>query len=169
LREFAIDKKQSQFCVSANGSWLGVADDEGKLHVFEIATGRLVRSSVEKIDSLTRLAVSDDGRWVYMTEFTASLKRWDTQNDRFEKLNAIRGQCRELRLSADQSRILVGGNHRDVSIYDAKTGESIASFETEAADFNVTNIWASGDRLIFTTDSGVMFDGRLESSRRDGK
>src|SRR5262249_13486112 len=36
LREFTIDKELSQFCVSANGSWLGVADDEGKLHIFEI-------------------------------------------------------------------------------------------------------------------------------------
>src|SRR5262249_38064655 len=120
-------------------------------------------------DSLTRLAVSDDGRWVYTTEFTAGLKRWDAQNDRFENLNAIRGQCRELRLSADQSRILVGGNHRDVAIDDAKTGEESGNFVTDGADFNVTNVWARGDRLIYTTDYGVMFDGKLESSRRDGK
>lgn len=74
----------------------------------------------------------------------------------------IRGQCRELRLSAGEDLILVGGNHRDVAIYDAKTGKKVAAFDTEAADFNVTNVWLRGDRLIFTTDAGVLLDGMLE-------
>ena len=169
LREFAIGKKLSQFCVSSNGSWLGMADSEGKLYVFEIATGRLVCSSAEKDDTLTQLAVSDDGRFIYTIGFIGGLNRWDAQNDRFEELNDIRRQCLELRLSVDQNRILIVENHRDLAIYDAKTGKQIAYFETEAADSNVTNVWAKGARVIYTTGTGVMFDGRLESSRRGGK
>jgi len=169
LRQFAITKKIERFCVSANGNWLAIADQEGKLYVFEVATGRLAHSGEEKVDAPTQLAVSNDGRWIYITNLSAELNRWDAQNDRFEKLNSIGGQCHDLRLSADQGRILVGGDHRNVAIYDAKTGGQIAYFETEAAYYNVTNVWARGDRLIFTTDSGVMIDGRLESSRRTEK
>jgi hypothetical protein len=42
------------------------------------------------------------------------------------------------------------------------TGERLAYFQTEAADFYVTNVWLLGNRLLFTTDAGVLKDGLLE-------
>jgi hypothetical protein len=66
-----------------------------------------------------------------------------------------------LQLSADERSLVRGGNHRDVSIYNVASGKEITSFPTEAADFNVTNVWLKDKRLIFTTDSGVLLDNTL--------
>jgi hypothetical protein len=39
---------------------------------------------------------------------------------------------------------------------------ALADLQTATgADFYVTNVWSSGERLIFTTDAGVMLDGRI--------
>ena len=166
LREFAIGSEIEKFAASANGKWLAIADGEGKLYVFEIATGRKTVESKEKVKDLTAIAVTNDGRWVFTTEFHADLKRWDIQSGSFETLTGIRGQCRSLSLSSDEQFILVGGNHRDLAVYNAKSGDKLAEYNTEAADFSVTGVWMKGDRLIFTTDAGVLLDGKLEKREK---
>ena len=48
------------------------------------------------------------------------------------------------------------------SLYDSKSGEALFYSQTADSDFFVTNAWISGDRLIFTTDAGVLFAGTLQ-------
>jgi len=67
-----------------------------------------------------------------------------------------------MRLSRDENEILIGGNHRDVAVYDIARGERRLYFESAAADFYVTNVWLSGDRMLFSTDAGVLFEGRVK-------
>ena len=64
--------------------------------------------------------------------------------------------------SCDEQEIAIGGNHRDVAVYEIATGERRLYFEIGAADFYVTNVWLGGDRLLFSTDAGVLFDGRVK-------
>jgi WD40 repeat protein len=161
LREFGVGEKVECFAVSRNGRWLAVAGESGALNLFEVSTGRRVLSQTAKIESLSRIAVTGDGRYVYTTEWGAHLRRWDTRADTSEDLGDYKGQSSCLRLSQDERRVVIGGNHRDVGVYDAANGNTLAYFRVTASDFYVTNGWLSGDRLIFTTDSGVMFDGLL--------
>ena len=161
LSEFGVGEKVECFAVSRNGRWLAVAGESGALNLFEVSTGRRVLSQTAKIESLSRIAVTGDGRYVYTTEWGAHLRRWDTRADTSEDLGDYKGQSSCLRLSQDERRVVIGGNHRDVGVYDAANGNTLAYFRVTASDFYVTNGWLSGDRLIFTTDSGVMFDGLL--------
>ncbi|MEO6391365.1 MAG: hypothetical protein ABIP75_05890, partial [Pyrinomonadaceae bacterium] len=73
-------------------------------------------------------------------------------------LTGHRGQAACLALSTDERYVIVGGNHFDIGVYDAKTGKQILDSRVDAADFYATNAWMSGMRLIFTTDGGVLFD-----------
>ena len=162
VREFRVEPALEQYEVSENGEWLVAANEDGQLYCFAVKTGRRFYVSREKVESLTRLAITDDGRYVYTTDFQASLRRWDTTHKTMKEISSIRGQARSLRLSTDEKRILVGGNHRDVSVYDVATGERISYLQVTSADFYVTNVWLGGDRLVFTTDAGVLLDGRLQ-------
>ncbi|MBO0858839.1 MAG: hypothetical protein J2P21_10280 [Chloracidobacterium sp.] len=74
--------------------------------------------------------------------------------------------CSTVRLSADETKILFGGHHRDVADFDATDGRELLSIAVASVDFYVTNVWSSGERLIFTTDAGVMPDGRIERNSR---
>ncbi|MFL6331967.1 MAG: WD40 repeat domain-containing protein [Pyrinomonadaceae bacterium] len=161
LREFSIGEPFANYAVSRNGRWLAAGGESGALNLFEVSTGRRVLSKTAQIDDISRIAVTGDGRYVYTTEWEAHLRRWDTRADTSDDIGEYRGQSSFLRLSKDERRVVVGGNHRDVGVYDAASGSTLAYFRVTASDFYVTNGWLSGDRLIFTTDSGVMFDGLL--------
>ena len=162
IREFKIESKLDQFSVSANGEWLAVANDQGMLYCFEVKTGKLLNVSKEKIESLSRLAVSNDGHYVYTTEFKAALKKWDTRRNNLTELSGIRGQAHSMFISSDGRWLAIGGNHHDVALYDTSKGERLMYFQTEASDFYITNVWLLGNRLLFTTDAGVLQDGLIQ-------
>ena len=91
--------------------------------------------------------------------------RWDVKNDEFKVLTTT-PWCYTIRLSVDEKKILFGGHHRDVAVFDATDGRELLSIAVGSADFYVTNVWSSGERLIFTTDAGVMLDSRIERNSR---
>jgi WD40 repeat protein len=162
IREYAIEGELDTFAVSANGEWLVAVNETGSLFRFDICKGTRSPVGAESIKSLTGLTISSDGRYVYTTEFEAKLRQWDTQTSLMKEIGSIRGQARALRLSRDEKEIAIGGNHRDVAVYEIATGERRLYFEIGAADFYVTNVWLGGDRLLFSTDAGVLFDGRVK-------
>lgn len=162
LRDFKLEERVDCFAVSRNGRWLAVAGKSGELNLFEVSTGRRVRSKTAKIEDISRIAVTSNGRYVYTTEWMANIRCWNTRADTSDAIGDHRGQSSFLRLSKDERRIVIGGNHRDIGVYDATNGSKLADFRVPSTDFYITNGWLSGDRLIFTADSGVMFDGLLE-------
>lgn len=159
VREYPVEGDLEAYAISANGEWLIASNNLGYLFRFQIANGNRINVGAEPVSSLTNLTITNDGRYVYTTEFHAALKQWDTQNNLMKQLSTIRGQARTLRLSRDEKEITIGGNHRDVAVYETATGERRLYFEIAAADFYVTNVWLGGDRLLFSTDAGVLFDG----------
>jgi len=159
IREYAIEGELRGFAASANGEWLVAVNDTGSLFRFEIRKGTRSPVGAENIKNLTGLTITNDGRYVYTTEFEAKLRQWDTQTSIMKQLGSIRGQAQTLRLSRDEKEITIGGNHRDVAVYEIASGERRLYFEIAAADFYVTNVWLGGDRLLFSTDAGVLFDG----------
>jgi WD40 repeat protein len=159
VREYEIEGQLDGFAVSANGEWLVAINDTGSLFRFDIRKGTRSPVGAENPKSLTTLTISSDGRYIYATEFEGTLQQWDTQTSVMTKIGSIRGQARTLRLSRDEKEIAIGGNHRDVAVYEIATGERRLYFEIAAADFYVTNVWLGGDRLLFSTDAGVLFDG----------
>jgi WD40 repeat protein len=155
VREFALDSAIRWFEISDSSQWMAATDKDGSLYVFELSSGRLVcRRKLE----LTRFTISSDGRHVYFTEFAGGLKCWDTKKDEIKPLSSIRGQASSLSLSEDEKHIVVGGNHRDVQIYNAASGNIVGSWNLEAADFSITNARLQKKRLLLTTDIGVLID-----------
>ena len=162
IREFIIEGKLDGYGVSENGQWIVAANDKGQLFSIEVKTGTTTRVGAKTIDSLTALTITNDGRYIYTTEFQASLRKWDVKTNAMQELASIRGQARTLRLSHNEREILVGGNHRDVAIYEIATGERRFYLQVGASDFYITNVWLGGDRLLFSTDAGILFDGMVQ-------
>ncbi|HEX3249833.1 MAG TPA: WD40 repeat domain-containing protein [Pyrinomonadaceae bacterium] len=162
IREFAIEGELNGYAVSANGEWLVAANEANSLFRFNIKNGSRTQFATNNPNDLNYLAISNDGRYVYSTEFEATLRQWDMQTSLMKEIGSIRGQARTLRLSRDEKEILIGGNHRDVAVYEIESGKRRLYFEIAAADFYVTNVWLGGDRILFSTDAGVLFDGRVK-------
>lgn len=162
MREFIFENGLALMATSTNAKWMAVADGKGYLWLVDLTTGNQKQWSKGIIEETKKIAVTNDGRYVYTTEWYAKLRRWDTSTQESTELTQHRGQAACLSLSADEQYVIIGGNHRDVGVYDAKTGKTIFYSRVEASDFYVTNAWMRGRRLIFTTDGGVMFDWSLK-------
>ncbi|HKQ78031.1 MAG TPA: hypothetical protein VJ810_30315, partial [Blastocatellia bacterium] len=165
LREFATGERIVDFAVSANGKWLVIGDAKGSIYLFDAQAGSVADHLKEALASVGSLAVSNDGGAVYAINSPETLMRWDVKNDEFKKLTSV-PWCYTIGLSADETKILFGGHHRDVAVFDATDGRELLSIAVASADFYVTNVWLSGDRLIFTTDAGVMLAGRISRNSR---
>lgn len=161
IREFEFTEEISKFDTSANGKWLAVADEKGNLWKIDLQNGKREQWSGGQIEDLTRITITNDGKYVYTTEFQANLRRWDTVKQKSDSLGSYRGQAFFLKLSVDEKYVLIGGNHHDIGVYNAKTGEHVFYTQDESSDFYVTNGWMKGNRLIYTTDGGVLVDGLL--------
>jgi WD40 repeat protein len=157
ISEFEFEEGISKFETSANSKWLTVADKKGYLWAINLINGERKQYSRYTIDDLNQIAISNDGTKVYVTDF--KLRFWKTDSQRLELLNDFGGQAAFLRLSADEKYIVIGRNHQDIRVYETATGKGVFYGTDESSDFYVTNGWMKGNRLIYTTDGGVMVDG----------
>ena len=64
-------------------------------------------------------------------------------------------------LSDDDKWLITAGNHGDVGVFDRETGRLLFYTRTASAAFYVEKVWVKGNRMLITTDSGVMLQGKL--------
>lgn len=166
IREFTVKAGIFRSAVSANGQWLAILDASQKLSVFETSTGKQTAVKATKADGPGPIVVANDGRYVYQIAWEGQLTRWDMQTGEVSesvlaKLREMHTRADFMTLANDDKWLITAGNHGDVGIFDRATGNLLCYTQTSAAGFYVEKVWVSGDRMIFTTDTGVMFDGRL--------
>lgn len=166
IREFTAKAPILRSAVSANGQWLAILDSSQTLSVFEIPTGKQTTAMATKADDWGPIVVTNDGRYVYQVASEGQLTRWDPQTG--EVRESVLAKIREMHtradfmtLANDDKWLITAGNHGDVGIFDRATGNLVCYTQTSAAGFYVEKVWVGGDRMIVTTDTGVMFEGRL--------
>lgn len=160
IREFSFKEGVSKYASSRNANWIAVADEKGVLWRINVSTGTVDEYKEGKIDSPTQIAITDDGRYIYTTEWYAKLKQWDTEKRTSKVIvDGYRGQASCLRLSVDEKFAIIGGNHYDIGVYEIASGRTGFYTRVDSSDFYVPQAWMKGNRLIYITDGGVMFEG----------
>lgn len=175
-REFVADGPIRNFNLSANKRWLLAVDHSSTLYIFEIETGRRTASQrAEEADKGVQAtrpqAITNDGRYVYAIGFDGNLTRWDAATNQtssmvLQKLREMHSSVDVLTLAENDTLVVAPGNHGDVGVFDSQSGELIMYTRTPAAAFWVEKAWLTGNRLIFTTDTGVMYSGSLVKEQR---
>ena len=168
-REFNIAAAIMQTTVSANKRWLAVLDYNDKLNVFDLKTGR---KRTMKVDTNFGgpAVITNDGRYVYFAREEGTLVKWDTVAAKttttvFPRLSDAHSRVDFMTLANNDRWIIATGNHRDVGIFDRKTLELLFYMPNNAAVNFVERVWTNGERLIMTTDTGVMHLGSLKETR----
>ena len=113
------------------------------------------------------MTITNDGRYVSMVAnggrlLTHDMKTGKLKESVLKEIRDVHSNVDFMRLANDDKWVVVAGNHRDVGIFDRVTGRSVSYTRTSAGAFYVETVWIRGDRIIFTTDIGVLFDGRLK-------
>ena len=155
--------------VSTNRRWLAVLDDNKNLSVFDLKTLQKKTIAIEPED-WGAFVVTNDGEYVYQIANEGQLTKWNintgqTSQSVLSRIREMHSNVDFMTLSTDDRWLITAGNHGDVGIFDRETGRLLCYTRTSAAAFYVEKIWVNGNRMIFTTDTGVMFDGTLSASK----
>lgn len=166
IREFIATASILRSAVSANGQWLAVLDSGQTLSVFETATAKQATVKATNADEWGPIVITNDGRYVYQLSSEGRLTRWDAQTGAVSesvlaRLREMHTRADFMTLANDDKWLITAGNHGDVAIFDRATGNLLCYTQTTAAAFYVESVWVRGDRMIVTTDTGVMLEGTL--------
>lgn len=168
VKEMPVDAPFLRYAISANQRWAAVLDYAGLLYLFDITTGQRVATQKASIEGFAPLAISNDGRYVYAYDHEGRLTKWDAKAGQvkvivLEKMEQVHSRSDYILLAENDTRLLVAGNHGDIAIFDATSAELLFYDRTSAAAVYVESAWVNGNRMIFTTDTGVMIDGVLRN------
>lgn len=151
--------------VSANSRWLAVIDTTKKLTIFDLTTLHKKTITIS-VDDDGPLVVTNDGDHVYQIANEGHLTGWDIASAKATKKFLTRIQQMHTRvgfmtLANDDQWLVTAGNHHDIGIFDRTTNKLLSYTQVGGAAFYVEKVWIRGNRMIVTTDTGVMYDGVL--------
>jgi WD40 repeat protein len=164
-RELKLGGAILSSAVSANSRWLAVVEEK-TLSVFDLTTLQKKAISIDPADR-GPYVVTNDGRYVYQIAHGGQLTKWDVHTG--EVIQSVLSRIREMHsnvdfitVANDDQWLVTAGNHGDVGIFDRLTGRLVFYMQTSAAASYVEKVWISGNRMVLTTDTGVMFGGILK-------
>ena len=161
IREFNFADGIDMWTSSANAQWIAVMDNKGFFWTVNVNTGFQNKLKNDPLKDATKIAITNDGRYVFTTQFAGPLKRWDSSKQVSDTIASFRGNASSLRLSVDETFAIIGGDHFDLGVYEIETKKTGFYTRVDASDFYVPQAWMKGNRIIYITDGGVMFDGIL--------
>lgn len=165
-RELNLDAAIARMAVSANGQWLAVVDYTNKLTVFDLKTDQKRTMTIVE-EYAGPIVITNDGKYVYRMGLEGSLTLWDisTSNTTSHILTRIRemhSRVDFMTLAKDDRWLVVAGNHRDVGIFDRATLRMLFYMQTAGAAWYMESVWIGGDRMLMTSDTGVMYSAVLK-------
>ena len=166
-REFRLIGPIAMSAISANRRWLAAAPETGKVMLLDLTTLSQKTVSIEVRGNAGPMAITNDGRYMYVMTYDAKLVCWDLNTSQVTETTLTRIQEMHtnvdfLTLANDDKWVVTAGNHADVGVFDRATSRLVSYTRVSSAVFYVERVWVRGERIIFTTDTGVLFDGRLK-------
>ncbi len=155
--------------LSHDGRLLAARDREGGLHVWDVATGRLVRHAADDGTRGTlrpsgRLVFSPDDRWLYDGWLAIPGRVWDLSADPPTAVMLAEqcGEDRHAAFSPDGRRLAVGDLGGVLRVFEVATGRRLAAFVAHpgrvrglAFSPDGRTLWSCGDTQLRLFDSAA--------------
>jgi hypothetical protein len=112
-------------------------------------------------------AITNDGKLVYLLGHEGSLTTWDiinatTTTSTLDRVREMHSNVDFMTLANDDRWLVSAGNHRDVGIFDRSTLRMLFYTQTGGAVWYMEKVWLKGNRIIMTSDTGVMYSGIIK-------
>ncbi len=120
---------------SSDGLLALSGSSNGSVDIWDVRSGRLIRTLSGHRNEILAVAFMSDGRQVMSASSDNTVKLWDTATGRLLRSVQLAGQTDSLMamaISPDGSRILSGTNISDVKLWDAATGRLLKTFKSES-------------------------------------
>ena len=141
-----------------DGSLLAVASDDGRVTIWNTASGDLVRVLRDHKGAVYSVAFSPDGTTIATAGFDGIIRLWETSSGRDRRaLSGHKGWINAIAYTADGRNLLSAGRDRTVRIWDIGTSKMLQVIEYPSEVFTVAA--GPGGRL-FASDEENSFSIR---------
>jgi len=138
--------------VSGDGRWVVSASHDATLKVWDLETGRELRTLVGHSSGVNGVAVSRDGRRAVSGSYDRTLKVWDLHTGReLRTLFGHSGPIYGVAVSPDGCRAVSASSDHTLKVWDLHTWAVLATFTCDEA---VLCCAFAGARTIVAGDAG---------------
>jgi dipeptidyl aminopeptidase/acylaminoacyl peptidase len=141
-----------------DGSLLAVASDDGRVTLWNTASGSLVRVLRGHKGAVYAVAISSDGAMIATGGFDETIRVWELSSGRERRtLTGHQGWINAVAFTVDGRRLLSAGRDRTVRVWDVGLGKMLRVMDYPSEVFMV----AAGPRnRLFASDKGDSFSIR---------
>ncbi len=142
---------------SPDGRTLATANQDGRLLLWDVDTGRLRAELAALPMVIWRIAYSPDGRLIAGTSWDETVHVWnvDTGEERLA-LKGHSGKVYGVAFSPDGKRLLSSGSDGTARLWDAATGQAIAVMAPGDGEVWSAKFDASGSRVATGAENGMV-------------
>jgi WD40 repeat protein len=122
---------------SPDGRWFATGNKDKTIRVWEIATGRKVRTLTGHTGWVTSLAFSPDSRLLASASLSGAVKLWDNETGREARtLNGHTESVNSVAFSPDGRTLATASGDSTVKLWDVSTGQNIRTLYGHTAEVN---------------------------------
>jgi WD40 repeat protein len=127
------------------------------IHLWDAATGRLIRTMSGHDNELTTHAFSPDGTRLATGSRDKTVQLWDVRSgERLAVLRGHRGWVSDVKFSPDGSRLVSGALDHNIHIWDAISGTQLAVLHGHTADVASVMYSADGTEIVSAARDGTV-------------
>jgi WD40 repeat protein len=139
--------------LSGDGKWLATGAFDNTARLWDVATGKELRSFRGHIGAVCAVALSRDGKWLVTGSVDKTARLWDVATGK--EVRAFQGHLKAVTatwLSGDSKWLVTASDDKTARLWDTATGEEVRAFEGHAECVN--SVAVSGDGKWLATGSG---------------
>jgi WD40 repeat protein len=141
---------------SPDKHWFATGNKDKTIRVWEVATGRKVRTLTGHTGWVTSLAFSPDSRLLAAASLSGAVKLWDNETGRETRtLEGHTGSVNAVAFSPDGKLLATASGDSTVKLWDVATGHNTRTLEGHTADVNT---------VAFSPDGKLVASGSADKS-----